>query len=70
MSSNQRCSAYSITESQAQLGHISRQTIYNLINAGRLKTFRIGRRRFCSDQAIRECIATLEAKEANGAEAA
>ena len=70
MSSNKLRSAYSITESQAELGNVSRQTIYNLINAGLLKTFKIGRRRFCSDQAIRECIATLEAKEANGAEAA
>jgi len=63
MSSNQWRSAYSITESQAQLGHISRQTIYNLINAGCLKTFKIGRRRFCSHQAIRDCIKALEAKE-------
>jgi len=40
--------------------HVSRQTVYDEINSGRLKTFKIGRRRFVSDDALREYIKDRE----------
>jgi excisionase family DNA binding protein len=45
---------------------ISRPTLYDLINSGKLRTYRVGRARRVSDEAIRECVATLEAETAQG----
>ena len=42
---------------------VSRQTIYDLINQGRLRSFTEGRRRFVSRSAIEEYIAAREAAE-------
>jgi excisionase family DNA binding protein len=52
--------AYSIPEAMTAL-RISRATIYELINDGMLRTYRIGRRRFCTHDAIVECQKSLEA---------
>ena len=42
--------------------HVSIQTVYNEINAGRLKTFRIGKRRFVSEEALIKYIKDREAE--------
>lgn len=46
------------------LGGIAQATIYALINSKKLRSFRIGRRRFITDEAIREYIAHAEAEAA------
>jgi len=51
--------SYSINQLMEVL-HVSRQTVYDEINSGRLKTFKIGRRRFVSDDALREYIKDRE----------
>jgi len=51
--------SYSINQLMEVL-HVSRQTVYDEINSGRLKTFRIGRRRFVSDDALRKYIKDRE----------
>jgi len=51
--------SYSIIQLMEVL-HVSRQTVYDEINSGRLKTFKIGRRRFVSDDALREYIKDRE----------
>ena len=51
--------AYSIPEAMEAL-RISRATIYQLINDQRLRTYQIGRRRFCSRDALIECQRELE----------
>jgi excisionase family DNA binding protein len=50
----------SIKEATFQLG-VSRTTTYELIAAGKLKTVKIGRRRFVTVEAIEEFIAGLSA---------
>jgi len=42
---------------------LGRNSIYEEINAGRLLSFRVGRRRFVSEQAILNWIADREAEE-------
>lgn len=42
----------------------SRATLYREINAGRLKTVKVGRRRYVTPQAIREWVAGLSGGEA------
>jgi len=51
--------SYSIIQLMEIL-HVSRQTVYDEINSGRLKTFKIGRRRFVSDDALRKYIEDRE----------
>lgn len=41
----------------------SRATLYREINAGRLKTVKVGRRRYVTPQAIREWVAELAGGE-------
>ena len=41
---------------------ICRKTLYEEINSGRLKTFKIRRRRFATDKAIDDYIAMCEAE--------
>ena len=53
--------SYSIIQLMEIL-HVSRQTIYDEINSGRLKTFRIGRRRFASSNAVHEYIDDRESE--------
>jgi len=50
---------YSIEEFAKLLG-VCKQTIYNEINNGNLKTFKVGRRRFVSPQAGTKYIADRE----------
>ena len=40
----------------------SRQTVYNEINAGRLRSYKVGRRRFISEEALVEYIRAREAE--------
>ncbi|MES9874845.1 MAG: helix-turn-helix domain-containing protein [Candidatus Sedimenticola sp. 6PFRAG7] len=40
--------------------NISRATLYDLIERNKLRTYKIGRRRYCTHQAIVECQKTLE----------
>lgn len=42
----------SIRDAQAQLGCVSRQTIYNLIAAGKLRRVNLGRRAFITGASI------------------
>lgn len=49
---------YSIEEARAQLGGISRNTIYDLLRNGELASVQIGRRRFISVAALEAFIAT------------
>jgi len=53
--------SYSIIQLMEVL-HVSRQTVYDEINSGRLKTFKIGRRRFVSDDALRKYIKDRESE--------
>lgn len=43
---------------------ISRKTIYELINSQKLRTYKIGSRRYCTHQAIIECQKLLEEESA------
>ena len=47
---------YSITESRKLLGGISRNSIYALLNAGKIPSVIVGRRRFIAAGAIAEFI--------------
>ena len=52
------------TKNRLQFG--SRQTVYNEINAGRLRSYKVGRRRFVSEEA---CVEYVRAREAEAQEA-
>jgi excisionase family DNA binding protein len=43
---------------------LSRQSIYNEINDGRLRTFKVGRRRLVSPAALEDWVAALEREAA------
>jgi excisionase family DNA binding protein len=49
---------YTIEEARAQLGGISRNTLYDLLRNGELASIQIGRRRFISAAALDAFIAT------------
>ena len=53
--------AHSIERATERLGWKSRQTTYNEINAGRLRSYTVGRRRFISEEA---CVEYVRAREA------
>lgn len=52
---------YSITEAEKALG-FSHAKMYEEINSARIKTYRVGRRRFISAKAIQDYIADREAE--------
>ncbi len=52
---------YSINDAIDAL-NLSRQSVYNEINANRLKTYRVGRRRFISAEALSEWVRGREAE--------
>ena len=52
--------AFSVDEARQKLGGISRKTIYDLINSGDLVSFKLGRRRLISRNAIRNYIRLQE----------
>ena len=56
-------SAYSIAEFERTIG-ISHATVYELIKAGAVRTFTIGKRRFISAAAVQEFISAREAAAA------
>lgn len=56
--------AHSINEARRLLGGIAQPTIYGLIASGKLRSFKVGRRRFVSDEAIRDYITTAERETA------
>jgi len=57
--------AYSVDDALKVLP-VSRQTLYDLINQGDLRSFRQGRRRFISREAILNYIKDREAVERQG----
>jgi excisionase family DNA binding protein len=52
--------AYEVPEVRVALGNISHQKVYDLFNAGELKSFTIGRRRLVSHEALMEFIRKRE----------
>lgn len=54
--------AYTVQEARQMLGGISQATFYGLVNRGELRTFRIGRRRLVSADAIADYIKGAERK--------
>lgn len=48
--------ALSVVEARERLGGISNATFYELINTGELRTFKLGRRRLISQEAIHDLI--------------
>jgi excisionase family DNA binding protein len=69
MSSSTRSSSpkpQSVDYACSKIG-ISRPTLYDLINSGKLRTYRVGRARRVSDDAISDCIKTLESDTATDA---
>lgn len=52
--------ALSVVEARERLGGISNATFYALINDGELRTFKLGRRRLISHQAIIDFILQKE----------
>lgn len=55
--------AVSVAEAREMLGGIANPTIYELINSRELRTFRVGRRRLVSVEAIRDYIANAEREQ-------
>lgn len=53
--------AYTMNEAMGAL-RTSRATIYKLINSGTLRTYRVGKRRYCTHDALVECQQNLEIK--------
>lgn len=53
--------ANTMTETAKALG-FGHQKLYDLINSGELRTYTVGRRRYCSADAIMEFIHTREAE--------
>jgi excisionase family DNA binding protein len=60
--------SYSIPQVMDAL-NLSRASVYKLINSKRLRTYRVGRRRMASHNALEDLIEDLE-KESNGEVAA
>lgn len=52
--------AYEIPDLRAALGNISHQTVYDLFNSGELQSFKIGRRRLVSHEALTDFIRRRE----------
>ena len=48
--------ALSVTEARESIGGISVAVFYQLVNSGQLRTFKIGRRRLVSREAVQEFI--------------
>lgn len=54
---------YTMTEAAEALG-IGHQKLYDEINAGRLRTYRVGRRRYASAEAVHDYIRDREREAA------
>lgn len=59
----------SLSAAARKLG-VSLPTLYDLIKAGKLRTYHVGRAHRCSEAAIADCIAQLEAESAERGAAA
>lgn len=57
--------ANTVRKARRKLGGIAQPTIYELFATGKLRSFRIGRRRLVSDDAIRDFIAIAERETAD-----
>jgi len=57
----QTCPVMSMSEARRVL-RMRNEDMYDLIRSGVLVTFRRGRRRFCTDTALRKCIERIEAE--------
>jgi hypothetical protein len=55
-----------ILEAKKPLGGISTPTLYCLINAGTLKTYKIGRKRYTTPGYIQECLEALTERTMSG----
>jgi len=51
---------HSINDSCTVLGNSGRNTIYNLVSAGKLKMVKLGRRSFITDTSLRQLVSELE----------
>lgn len=56
--------AYEVPEARAALGNISHQKLYDLMNSGDLASFKIGRRRLISHDALMTFIRKREEQSA------
>lgn len=59
--------AYEVPEVRIALGNISHQKVYDLFNSGELRSFKIGRRRLVSHDALMEFIRNREAASKSAA---
>jgi len=59
--------AYEIPELRAALGNISHQKAYDLLNSGELQSFKIGRRRLVSHDALMAFIRSREQQQSKPA---
>ena len=57
--------AVSVSEARKRLGGISNAVFYRLINEDQLRTFKVGRRRLVSSDAIRDFIRDRESAAAS-----
>ncbi|GEM_PF-3329789 len=55
---------YPIDEARTLLGGIARQTVYDLISAGKLTSIKIGRRRLIPAESIEACSRLLQSEQA------
>ncbi|WP_077731390.1 DNA-binding protein [Methylocaldum sp. 14B] len=55
-----------VQAARGPLGNISTPTLYELINSGTLKTYKIGTRRYTTHAYIAECIRTLTERTMSG----
>ncbi len=60
--------AYEVPEVRIALGNISHQKVYDLFNSGELRSFKIGRRRLVSHDALMEFIRNREAASKSAAQ--
>ncbi len=55
--------SYTVTDMMSAL-HVSRATLYELIQKQKLRTYKIGRRRYCTHDALMEMQLALEKETA------
>lgn len=55
-----------VQQARELLGGISSPTLYNLINDGLLKTYKVGTRRYTTVAYVEECILSLTARTMSG----
>lgn len=63
---SERLTGIPVLAAKKPLGGISTPTLYDLINSGKLKTYKIGRKRYTTEVYISECIRTLTQQAFSG----